>query len=404
MNWLKLHHSQSIFAGIIVMSMVSPPIANLLEVLLIVGVSLTPSLRQCLTKFSTTLDFKIQFAFMVLLMIGFAYPLVEPQTYAASILSWRKFLLLPLGYVLFSDNPLQKRKAIKYIFYFILLLTLIGVVHKSHLLPFFNESAIRYQIGTTSSESMFVAVALAIVLSSLVQKTNLLGVTKATESLLAMYLVGYVALFTTGRSGYLAMMIVLIFMAYKYLKGQENKIGFKTLAGLFLVVIISAALLMSSKTSADRINQALTELQHFEKNANDNNVTSIGQRINFWKNTLEMIPRHYLTGAGTGSFQAAYTEQVKDKTGMEAAITQDPHNQYMKILIEQGIVGLMLFLCLIYRALYQPNSNDTNYVMGSAVIFIWTVTSCFNAHFSTFMEGTFIWAWMGLMNRYQSNR
>jgi len=31
------------------------------------------------------------------------------------------------------------------------------------------------------------------------------------------------------------------------------------------------------------------------------------------------------------------------------------------------------------------------------------VTSCFNAHFTTFMEGTFVWAWMGLMNRYKTN-
>jgi O-antigen ligase len=199
------------------------------------------------------------------------------------------------------------------------------------------------------------------------------------------------------------MLIVLIFMAFKYLKDQENKIGFKTLVGLSLVVGISTALLMNSKTSADRINQAFTEFQLSEKNASENNVTSIGQRLNFWENTIEMIPHYFLTGAGTGGFQAAYTEQVKNKTGLQAAITQDPHNQYMKILIEQGIVGLMLFLYLIYRALYQPNTKDTDYVMGSAVIFIWAMTSCFNAHFSTFMEGTFIWAWMGLMNRYKTN-
>lgn len=404
MKWIKLQHLQGIFAGIIAMSMISPPLANLLEVLLILGVFFTPSLREKLIKFATTLDFKIQFAFIALLLIGFAYPLVEPKTYAASILSWRKILLLPLGYVLFSDNPLQKRKVLKYIFYFILLLTAIGLIHKSNLLSFFNQSINKYQIGSTSSESMFVAVALAIVLSSLVQRTNSLGVTKVTESLLALYLVGYIALFTTGRSGYLAMLIVLIFMAFKYLKDQENKIGFKTLVGLSLVVGISAALLMNSKTSADRINQAFTEFQLSEKNASENNVTSIGQRLNFWENTIEMIPHYFLTGAGTGGFQAAYTEQVKNKTGLQAAITQDPHNQYMKILIEQGILGLVLFLYLIARALFQPHVADTNYVLGSAVIFIWIVTSCFNAHFTTFMEGTFVWAWMGLMNRYQSSR
>ena len=161
---------------------------------------------------------------------------------------------------------------------------------------------------------------------------------------------------------------------------------------------------MSSKTSSDRIDLAIVELQHSEKNANENVVTSIGQRVIFWKNTIEMIPKYFLLGAGTGAFKAAYTEQVADKIGLVGAITQDPHNQYLKILIEQGILGLILFIAMIVRTLIDTKFDNENYLLGPAVIFIWILTSCFNAHFTTFMEGTFIWGWMGLMNRYTSNK
>jgi O-antigen ligase len=167
---------------------------------------------------------------------------------------------------------------------------------------------------------------------------------------------------------------------------------------------LAVILLMSSKTYSDRISQAIVELHQSDKNANENVVTSIGQRVIFWKNTIEMIPKYFLLGAGTGAFKAAYTEQVADKTGLVAAITQDPHNQYLKILIEQGILGLVLFLFMIVRTLVGTNPENENYLLGSAVIFIWILTSCFNAHFSTFMEGTFIWGWMGLMNRFTSNK
>jgi len=166
-------------------------------------------------------------------------------------------------------------------------------------------------------------------------------------------------------------------------------------------VLLAMTLLMKSETSSNRIKQAIVEFQQSEKNANENVVTSIGQRVIFWNNTLQMVPQYYLFGAGTGAFQAAYTQQVANKTGLDGAVTQDPHNQYLKILIEQGILGLALFMTILFRALIQKNVQDEIYLLGSTIICIWIVTSCFNAHFSTFMEGTFIWAWLGLMNRYK---
>jgi O-antigen ligase len=271
-------------------------------------------------------------------------------------------------------------------------------------LYFFNNEVIRYEIGTTSSEGMFVAAGLAIVLSSIVNKSKTPGKLQWIEIISAIFLVIYIALFTTGRSGYLAMLAVLIFMAMKYIKVHQLYSSFKSWFLLVGVTLFTVILLMSSKTSSDRIDLAIVELQQSEKNANENLVTSIGQRVIFWKNTVEMIPKYFILGAGTGAFKAAYTEQVAGKTGLTAAITQDPHNQYLKILIEQGILGLILLIFMIARTLLDKDVENDNFLLGSAVIFIWILTSCFNAHFTTFMEGTFIWGWMGLMNKYTSKK
>ena len=283
-------------------------------------------------------------------------------------------------------------------------MTFINLVYKSHGLFFFNNEVIRYEIGTTSSEGMFVSAALAIILSSMINKSNGVGKLKIFEIMSVIFLVAYIALFTTGRSGYLAMLVILIFMALKYIKVSNIHKYLKSWLMIAAVAFLAVILLMSSKTSSDRITQAIVELQQSDKNANENVVTSIGQRVIFWKNTVEMIPKYFLLGAGTGAFKAAYTEQVADKTGLVAAITQDPHNQYLKILIEQGILGLILFVVMIVRTLIDTKLDNENYLLGPAVIFIWILTSCFNAHFTTFMEGTFIWGWMGLMNRYTSNK
>jgi len=401
MKIIKIEQLQFVFTLIIALCIISPPLANLLEVILFFGLFFCSAAHANLMRYIETPDFKIHLGFVLILLLGVFYPLVDTQTYSSNILNWRKFLLLPIGIILFFDRHGQKQKTLNTIFFLIFSLTIINLIYKSNRVFFFNHDVIRYEIGTTSSEGMFVSAALAIVLSSIISKTKQI---KIFEIACVIFLVSYIALFTTGRSGYLAMLVVLIFMAIKYIKVNKFLTTLKSWSLIAIVAMLAMILLMSSKTSSDRIDTAIVELQLSEKNANENVVTSIGQRIIFWKNTIEMVPKYFLLGAGTGAFKAAYTEQVADKTGLVAAITQDPHNQYLKILIEQGLLGLVLFVAMIVRTLVDTKLDNENYLLGSAVIFIWILTSCFNAHFTTFMEGTFIWGWMGLMNRFTSNK
>lgn len=404
MNIIKIEQLQIIFSAIIALSVISPPLANLFELILIISLFFCGTVFKQFRTYVQTIDFKIHASFGILLLIGIFYPLVDAQTYLDSILSWRKFLLLPIGYILFQNCKIQKDKTFKIIFYFIFSLTIINLIYKSNILYFFNPGIIAYQIGTTSSEGMFVAVALAIVLSSALNNANASRTDTILKYSAAAYFIFYIILFTTGRSGYLAMLIVLAFMLMKYIASHTSRKKIMSLVLLVSGVLLAMTLLMKSETSSRRIEQAIVEFQQSEKNANENVVTSIGQRVIFWKNTLQMVPEYFLVGAGTGSFKAAYAKQVSDKSGLEGAITQDPHNQYLKILIEQGILGLVVFVAILLRSLYQNKFKEEHYMLGASVTCIWMITSCFNAHFSTFMEGTFIWGWLGLFSNYSVNR
>ena len=402
MKTVKLEYLQAIFVGIIAFAIISPPLANLLEAILIIGCFFNRSVIEALVKYTQSVDFKIHASFIVFLLIGFLYPLVETKTYSNNIISWRKFLLLPIGYILFTNSQYIKDKAFKFIFYFIVALTILAMIYKSQLLFFFNENTIKFHIGSSSSEGMFVSVALAIGLWSLTQKEPVLGLTRLPLALLTFYLMAYIVMFTSGRSGYIAMFIVLTSMSLIYIKNLKKIIAWKLGLGLIVVATITVALFSVSKTSSDRINLAITEFKQSEQNSTKNIYTSVGQRLIFWKNTIDMLPQYFVFGVGTGGFQAAYTKQVLDKTGLDALITQDPHNQYLKILIEQGVIGLLLYLSMILRVLIQSNKDASKFVLFSTVLYIWLITSLFNAHFSTFMEGTFIWAWMGLMGSYST--
>jgi len=139
MKIVKLAQLQFLFTAVIALSVVSPPLANLCEVILFLGLFFCTAVNENLLRYIKTPDFKIHASFVAMLMVGVFYPLVDTQTYLSSILNWRKFLLLPIGFILFNESQNQNQKALKVIFYLILALTILNVIYKSHLLFFFNK-------------------------------------------------------------------------------------------------------------------------------------------------------------------------------------------------------------------------------------------------------------------------
>jgi O-antigen ligase len=90
---------------------------------------------------------------------------------------------------------------------------------------------------------------------------------------------------------------------------------------------------------------ALAVSEYQEWTPNHGKVTSSGQRLDFYYNTLQIVRDHPLLGVGTGGFPAAYEQQTRGKVVME---TRNPHNEYLLIAVQTGIVGLALLLYLFY--------------------------------------------------------
>jgi O-antigen ligase len=80
---------------------------------------------------------------------------------------------------------------------------------------------------------------------------------------------------------------------------------------------------------------------------------------------------------------------------MDGMPTHDPHNQFLKIAAEHGLLGLAVFLALLAAAFRQRGAPPPYRLLGLGVLAAWCATSLFNSHFSTFAEGRFIWLWLG---------
>ena len=365
----------------------SPPLANLAELLLVAVVLATPSLRQRLWQVCRRPLGLATLAFGLWIALGVSYS-VAPSEQAWSMLSgWRKLLLLPLALALFEEARWKRR----------FLLVLIGVAALSALASFvlwameislfpYSEPGILLR-NHSFQGCVFAVTAFAAGVLAIEQRQG-----RMLLCAVALLLVANIAVVAIGRSGYLVLLICALSLGgsahFLPLRSLGHRLGF----GMLLLAALLTVLALVP-TSRQRILQAVNETRQY---AQAKEETSMGIRVIFWQNSLELIRARPLAGFGTAGFGPAYTALVQGRTGLAGTPAGDPHNQYMKIAAEHGLLGLALFLALLLAALRQPVAQPWR-LLGTGVLLAWCATSLANSHFSTFSEGTFIYLWLGVL-------
>ena len=85
--------------------------------------------------------------------------------------------------------------------------------------------------------------------------------------------------------------------------------------------------------------------------------TSVTERLSIWKNSSENIKENYFLGVGAGNWQVHFAEKGLDnfsEIGVRNGMTtfQRPHNDFIWILSEMGIFGLIAYLSLFALILF----------------------------------------------------
>jgi len=138
-----------------------------------------------------------------------------------------------------------------------------------------------------------------------------------------------------GRIG----MLVLIFLGILYC---IQRFSFKMqMAGFLLLALLCTALYFSSENISSRISGAIDEIEMYEPGSSR---SSMGMRLDWYSNCLELFMKKPVFGYGTGGFEVAHDNLIK---GSETKPTDNPHNEYLFIAVQLGGTGLFLFLLLM---------------------------------------------------------
>jgi O-antigen ligase len=116
-------------------------------------------------------------------------------------------------------------------------------------------------------------------------------------------------------------------------------------------------------------------------------VTPGRLRLEFYTNTLSLIARHPWLGGGTGSFIPEYARLAQEK---HLYPTNNPHNEFLLITTQIGLVGLALLVLLGYRQWRLSYALRPEFIASAqGLVVTLAVGSLFNSLLLDFTEGHF---------------
>jgi len=147
-----------------------------------------------------------------------------------------------------------------------------------------------------------------------------------------------VLMMVCGRTGYVLVSAFAVLLPYTLMRWKGV-----ALAAALTAVGFGTTYALSQRFH-ERIDMIASEARSWQPGTVTDN--SIGVRLEFYLNTLQIIRDHPVVGVGTSGFAKAYDEKIQ---GKDLYATRNPHNLYLLVAAQYGIVGLCLLFFLFVQ-------------------------------------------------------
>jgi O-antigen ligase len=141
-----------------------------------------------------------------------------------------------------------------------------------------------------------------------------------------------------SRTGYLVLALLAIYISFAYFRWRGL-----AAAALALVLAFSAAY-WQSEHFRERIDTLVVDKGDW--NSQWPSRESVNLRAEWYRHSLDVVVDHPILGVGTGSFPKVLAEK---QAGGAVVYPPNPHNEYLAIAMQTGLIGLVLLLHLFWR-------------------------------------------------------
>jgi O-antigen ligase len=203
--------------------------------------------------------------------------------------------------------------------------------------------------------------------------------------------VANVLLMVPGRTGIIVLLVLFIYSLCRGLRAKGFVIAGVALTALAVVVFASPDSMLHR-----RITLADEEYEQWRAGVPPDPTSSVGQRLELLRNTLEIIGSNKVYGVGTGGFGKAYADRVGAAGGETA---QNPHNEILMMIVQFGIAGFVLLVGLFATQWWLASRLPGRFepVVARALVLTIAVASVLSSTLVDHAEGLFFAYMSGLL-------
>ncbi len=189
----------------------------------------------------------------------------------------------------------------------------------------------------------------------------------------------------TGRTGYVMTVTLLLW----YLATQLSSTKLKMAGVVFAIAGIGAAYYLHSGFNS-RVNQSVSNtVAYFESGKG----SSIGYRLEFYRNAIESWKMSPVVGNGVGSYRTT-VEQVGDPE-RPWGVGDNPHQQYLLFAAEGGALAFVLFIGFLLTYGFRSLRHKDRILQG--VVIAMAISCLFNSSFLDSGDSHFYWLMLLLL-------
>ena len=323
-----------------------------------------------------------------LYVTGCAYSIGNQEDILSSLGKAARLMFIPLLVIVFQDEATRRRAWYGFIGAMLFTLTLsyllrLGVLPQGGIVRGDAANPVIFKLHITHNLFMAFTAFACTIQARYAATPRRRGIWLALALLAAFN----VLFMVQGRTGQLVLLVLLVYMGIAWLRWRGVAIALATIGAL-----AALAYALPSSSLHQRAALAYHEFSAAQPNVAASTSSSVGQRMEFYRNTLEIVRQRPLLGAGTGGFRQAYADQVQD-TGRLA--THNPHNEYLMVAAQLGLAGLLLLLALFavqWRAAARlPTMREQ--VLARGMVLSIMVASAVSSTLIDHAEGWF-YVWM----------
>ncbi len=207
---------------------------------------------------------------------------------------------------------------------------------------------------------------------------------KAAWTLLALLAVINLTMMVHGATGYFIFLGLALLLGYD--RGRWRGLAVAA-AG---IAALAAVLAIVPGPFHHRVKLIIQETQGWKPDRPAQNSAEF--RLEFYRNTLDIIADHPLIGVGTGGFPQAYAEKVR---GTGKTETRNPHNEFLHIMAQVGIAGLaaLVWLFWLQWRLAARLSSPLECQLARGLVLTMVIGCMFNSLLLDHTEGL-LYAWL----------